>query len=170
MKDQKNDVQQEPVDLREALALRSELEYWEQKAGLKKAPLFARLLRRWHQFKREHLLREYTGRVLKRDYLKACRLGFIGWHHFYAKNKAKGILYVILCPTFVTFALALLDYLEAKIASPDEEGYIQLAYRVKDGQELERLFENQKKAEDKKRGEADKQGESERRVEDAQKL
>lgn len=125
-----NNKENNKYNLIESVKLRAELDYWEQKMGLKKAPLFARLLRKYRVFKSKYLYKNIKEKVDKKVYLKYCRLGFLGLHQFYSGNILRGILYLLLLPTGVTFALALIDYLEAKLIQ-DKAGVIILPKNYK---------------------------------------
>ncbi len=117
--------------LAESIKLRAELEYWEQKMGLKKAPLTAIIYDKYKDFARKYLYKHLKVKVNKKVYLRCCILGFLGVHHFYSGNYIKGIIYLLFLITGVTFALAILDYIEVKLLPEEDEGMVTLPRHLK---------------------------------------
>ena len=62
--------------------------------------------------------------VNKKTYCWLCLLGAFGVHHFYAKHRIKGLIYLAFCWTGIPVGLTLIDWMEAFPKEADENGMI----------------------------------------------
>lgn len=114
----------EPVNVKEMLALEEELISLKKKHGIEdKCTWWKRLGDRLV----DRLDRE-TRTISRKQYIKLALCG--GWlcgaHRFYAHQKAAGSLYLLFCWTGIPFAMTLIDLMIVVPMKTDEAGMIQI--------------------------------------------
>ena len=63
-------------------------------------------------------------RVKRKTYLWLHLLGGFGIHHFYSRHWIKGIIYLAICWTGISYGMTFIDWLAAFPKQADENGYI----------------------------------------------
>ena len=81
----------------------------------------------------EHLLGFYLSmrdrfhietRVKRKTYLWLHLLGGFGIHHFYSRHWIKGLIYLAICWSGISYAMTIIDWMAAFPKKADEDGMI----------------------------------------------
>lgn len=123
-KRRKKETAEQELDVHEFIALASELDQLREKQGVPyRKNLFERL-GGWYLNLRKRT--DHTTAVNRKTYCRLCILGMFGVHHFYAKHWVKGLVYLLLCWTGISVAMAIVDWMIAVPKEADENGMIEI--------------------------------------------